>query len=175
MLSGPAGRAAGRGGRCSSGTVVGRPSSSSVITRPVAGESWMPARKWPAATKRLSQPGTAPRKGRPSGLPGRRPAQQRSSGASASDGHQRGGEGAAGRRCRRRSAGRRSRRPPRSSRPAPGRRRAARGSACRAAGRARTPGVPVLSRAIWPRTGRMPGRQPTCSSSGSVQAPAASR
>src|SRR5205085_7627992 len=85
-----AGRTGGAGGRSgrngSNGTHGCSPVSASASTRPVAAESWMPDRKWPAATHRLSNPGTRPIDGRPSRLPGRSPAQHRSTAASANAG-----------------------------------------------------------------------------------------
>ena len=120
-----AGAAGGRSRRnASNGTTGSRPISKSVM--PAGGwRQWMPARKWPAATYRLGQSGTGPRNGKPSGLPGRSPAQQRSTAAPASDGTS---SAAKASRPTRRTpwAERRSLRPLPSPRQGPGRRRAAR-------------------------------------------------
>src|SRR5262249_34112200 len=50
----------------STGSSGCRPRIRSAMIRPVAGESWIPARKWPAATNAFSQPGIGPRNGIPS-------------------------------------------------------------------------------------------------------------
>ena len=70
----PVRRASRSTANASSGTQVGLPVKSSVIACAVPIESWTPARKWPVATNTLSQPGTGPMNGSPSGVPGRKPA-----------------------------------------------------------------------------------------------------
>ena len=116
----------------SSGTQVGLPVKSSVMACAVPMDSCTPARKWPVATKTFSHPGTAPMKGKPSGVAGRSPLQHRSSSAEARPGTSRGRESQKARDAFRPCwPSRRALPAPRSSQSGYGHRDAARDIACR--------------------------------------------